>query len=341
MRFGLIESPQLRLFDGDFSHYVALKSSVTVATSFTLILPNALPGSTQALTVDSSGNLGYASLGAGGTVTSVGLAAPNIFSVAGSPVTTSGTLTLSLANQAPNQFFAGPASGGAAVPSFRSLDWNDLSTFAGATASSFARGNDARLHTQNTDTGTTQTTFQVDSGNAGPRLKNNGGVLEVRNATDTGYSDIIVGNVTIKGNTTTIESETLAIGDSTIVLNQEYAGSTPTENGGILVERGTLTNAALLWDESSDRWMAGLAGSEVPIARKYSTTFTSTNLVAGVLTVTHNLGQQNCHVEILDGSNKRVMPDEVTFGGANSLTVELSAASFGAIAGTWKVVVTG
>lgn len=341
MRFGLIESPQLRLFDGDFSNYVALKSPAAVATNFTLNLPTALPGSTQALVVDSSGNMSYASLGAGGTVTEVALTAPNIFTVGGSPITTSGALALSLATQSANTFFAGPASGGAAVPAFRTLDWNDISTFGGSTGTSFALGNDARLHTQNTDTGTTNASFAIHSGNAGPLLKNNGGTLEVRNNTDTGYADIIVGNVTIKGNTTTIESETLAIGDSTIVLNQEYAGSSPTENGGILIERGSLTNAALLWDESSDRWMAGLAGSEVPLARKYSTTFTSTNLTAGILTVTHNLGQQYCNVEILDGSNKRVMPDEITFGGANSLTVELSAASFGTIVGTWKVVVTG
>ena len=39
-------------------------------------------------------------------------------------------------------------------------------------------------HTQNTDTGTTQAGFQVDSGNSGPRIKNNAGTLEVRNAAD-------------------------------------------------------------------------------------------------------------------------------------------------------------
>jgi hypothetical protein len=44
-------------------------------------------------------------------------------------------------------------------------------------------------HTQNTDTGTTQTTFQIDSGNSGPKLKNNAGVLEARNAADDDYAD--------------------------------------------------------------------------------------------------------------------------------------------------------
>jgi len=59
-------------------------------------------------------------------VTSVGLAAPSIFTVAGTPVTTTGTLTLSLATQTANTVFAGPTSGGSAAPTFRSLVYNDL-----------------------------------------------------------------------------------------------------------------------------------------------------------------------------------------------------------------------
>ena len=61
-----------------------------------------------------------------GTVISVGLAMPAIFSVSGSPVTTSGTLTASLATQSANLVFAGPTSGAAATPTFRSLVANDI-----------------------------------------------------------------------------------------------------------------------------------------------------------------------------------------------------------------------
>jgi flagellar biosynthesis component FlhA len=61
-----------------------------------------------------------------GTVTSVALAAPAIFTVSGSPITTSGTLTLTLANQNANAVFAGPASGSAAAPTFRPLVFADL-----------------------------------------------------------------------------------------------------------------------------------------------------------------------------------------------------------------------
>jgi hypothetical protein len=69
-----------------------------------------------------------------GTVTSVAytLAVPaalfNAAGIAGSPITTTGTIavTLSLANQNANLVFAGPASGGAAPPTFRSLVAADL-----------------------------------------------------------------------------------------------------------------------------------------------------------------------------------------------------------------------
>lgn len=64
--------------------------------------------------------------GGGGSVTSVGLAAPSIFSVTGSPVTASGTLTLTLNTQSSNLVWAGPASGAAAAPSFRNLVIADL-----------------------------------------------------------------------------------------------------------------------------------------------------------------------------------------------------------------------
>lgn len=62
-----------------------------------------------------------------GTVTSVALTAPSsILSVSGSPVTTSGTLALSLATQTANTVWAGPTSGGAATPTFRALVASDI-----------------------------------------------------------------------------------------------------------------------------------------------------------------------------------------------------------------------
>lgn len=56
-----------------------------------------------------------------GTVTQVALTMPSEFTVAGSPVTTNGTFAVTKATQAANLVFAGPTSGAAAAPTFRTL----------------------------------------------------------------------------------------------------------------------------------------------------------------------------------------------------------------------------
>jgi len=61
-----------------------------------------------------------------GSVSSVALTTPSEFTVAGSPITTSGTLAISKANQNANLIYAGPASGAAAAPAFRALTSSDL-----------------------------------------------------------------------------------------------------------------------------------------------------------------------------------------------------------------------
>jgi len=73
-----------------------------------------------------------------GTVTSVGLSLPSQFTVTGSPVTTSGTLSGAWQNQAANTVLAGPSSGGAAAPTFRSLVAADITAGGGVTGSGVA-----------------------------------------------------------------------------------------------------------------------------------------------------------------------------------------------------------
>lgn len=101
-----------------------------LTTNLTLELVNdqIAPGLLYYYGTDIGGSKGwfpFSSIG-GGTVTSVGLAMPSIFTVSGSPVTTNGTLTATLVAQSPNLVFAGPYTGGAATPSFRSLGNDDL-----------------------------------------------------------------------------------------------------------------------------------------------------------------------------------------------------------------------
>lgn len=64
-----------------------------------------------------------------GTVTSVAMTVPSILSVSGTPITSSGTLAITLATETANTVFAGPTSGSAATPTFRALVGADIPGF--------------------------------------------------------------------------------------------------------------------------------------------------------------------------------------------------------------------
>lgn len=341
------------------SNNLILRSG-SLTTDLEWVLPGAVPTTNQVLGVAAIASnivtLGWLTQsggGGGGTVTSVGFTAPTEFAVSGSPITASGTLGIAWATQSPNQVLASPVSGGNGVPTFRTLvaadipvlDASKISTGmlaiallpTGTTSGTVALGNDSRLHAQNTDTGTNAQSFQLNNGATGIRLKDNAGVLEVRNAADSALANLVVANLTVSGTTTTINSETVAIADNIITLNSDFITGTPTENAGIEVRRGTSTNSSLIWDESTDIWKAGIVGSEVAIARKVSRTFVAADLSGGVLTWTHNLGTLDLVWKVYDNLNNSVFPEVVTTS-TNIITLNFLLAT---IAGTWRAIVVG
>ena len=99
----------------------------------------------------------------------------------------------------------------------------------------------------------------------------------VSNPTLTG-NVTVTGNLTVQGTTTTINSETLTIDDNIIVLNNNASGS-PTANAGIEIERGSATNVALRWNETSDLWQLTVDGSN------YQDILTDGNFDAQVTTI--------------------------------------------------------
>lgn len=143
-----------------------------------------------------------------GTVTSVALSLPSFITVTGSPITTSGTLTGTLASQSANTFLAAP-NGSSGAPTFRTLLYGDVSAIVGTTSSTIAAGNDTRFHTQNTDTGTTQTSFQLASGSSGVRIKNSSGSLLARDSADSVDADI-QGSI-LKATSTRIEVNSVRV----------------------------------------------------------------------------------------------------------------------------------
>ena len=99
-----------------------------------------------------------------------------------------------------------------------------------------------------------------DNGTQYGALTNTSGNLIIKSGTTTaltmsGANVTIAGNLTVSGTTTTVNSETVTLNDNIIVLNNNEAG-TPTQDAGLEVERGTKTNAVLIWDESEDYWYA-------------------------------------------------------------------------------------
>jgi hypothetical protein len=92
------------------------------------------------------------------------------------------------------------------------------------------------------------------------------------------------GDLIVNGTTTSVNSNTVTIGDNIIVLNSDEVG-TPSQNGGIEIERGTSTNASLIWDEAADVWKAGLAAAEVELVTLTGTqTLTNKTLTSPTMT---------------------------------------------------------
>lgn len=66
---------------------------------------------------------------------------------------------------------------------------------------------------------------------------------------------IVTGNLEIRGTTTTVDTQNLAINDNLIVLNSNHTGAPlSTLRSGLEIERGSAANAKLQYNESTDQW---------------------------------------------------------------------------------------
>ena len=186
-----------------------------------------------------------------GTVTSVALSLPDIFSVSGSPVSSSGTLSATLATQAANYVWAGPNTGSAAAPTFRALVASDIPTitaskisdlattvqgyrldqFAVPTASVSFNNNKITSLADPTNAQDAATKAYVDAARSGLDVKQS-----VRATT--------TANISLTG-TPTIDDVELVVGDRVLVKNQ----STASQNGIYVVAAGSWARAT---DADSD-----------------------------------------------------------------------------------------
>lgn len=113
------------------SSLTSLGTLTSLTVSGASVTFSGLGGGTQASCLGlTSGNVLVAAVGGcgigSGSVSSVGLSLPAFITVTGSPVTSAGTLTGTLAVQAANAVFVGPTTGASSAPTFRALVGADL-----------------------------------------------------------------------------------------------------------------------------------------------------------------------------------------------------------------------
>jgi hypothetical protein len=79
-------------------------------------------------------------------------------------------------------------------------------------------------------------------------------------------------------------------------------------------------------------------GIDLTAANQYTESFDNGDLGGGVIAITHSLGRRYTHVTVYDSSAIIVQPDSVTATSTSVTTIDLG--SFGAITGTWNVVIS-
>ena len=95
------------------------------------------------------------------------------------------------------------------------------------------------------------------------------------NLTFDGSTLTVAGNLTVSGTTTTLSTTNTIIADKLIELATGTSG-TPSGDCGVVVERGSSTNAAIIWDESRDEWV--VCTTSATGATTGDLTFTPANL---------------------------------------------------------------
>jgi hypothetical protein len=79
----------------------------------------------------------------------------------------------------------------------------------------------------------------------------------------TGSNVVVLGDLSVRGTTTSVNSTTIQLGDNIIELN-----GSGVANGGLLVKDSTgasTISGSLLWDTTNDYWKSGINGSESKI----------------------------------------------------------------------------
>ena len=172
---------------------------------------------------------------------------------------------------------------------------------------------------------------------------------------------VVSGNLTVEGTTTTIDSNTVNIGDNILVLNADETGAA-SQDAGIEIERGTDDNKKFYWDETNNIWRTE-GGLWVGTAPQQSSVTTQTKVLiqntgttqeieridiadigtalgvgshsilldavnrdnvaksGNTFTVTHGLGSKLVQVQVVDATTYETVFVEVVRNGDNTVQV--------------------
>jgi hypothetical protein len=156
------------------------------------------------------------------------------------------------------------------------------------------------------------------------------------NITTTFTDDVIVtGNLTINGDTTTINTTNMDVDDTMIMLANGTTGS-PVNDIGILFNRGNQGNAAFFYDESAKTFK--LSDTKDPTSNTSLSPVTASNLNVGIVdAATLKYDGLSVHTAITD--NVASLTTDINTVSSNTAAVE--ARRVANIAGAISTVLTG
>ena len=152
-----------------------------------------------------------------------------------------------------------------------------------------------------------------------------------------GNNVTIDGNLNVTGTLNAVNRTEINIEDNTIKLNTGWTGA-PTQDAGIIVNRGTANNTAIIWSESNKDWTLTNDGSNYyAIARKFVAVVGDASNT--LFDVVHNLGTRDLTVQVRENNAEyNLVETDVLFKDNNTVTIGFTDAPD---ANAYKIIIVG